>query len=688
MMENCLDAGATNIRIVVKGGGIKMLQIQDNGCGIKKEDLPIVCERWTTSKLEKFEDLKKITTFGFRGEALASISHIAHVQIVTMTADSTCAYRAYYQDGKMVGKNGESADPKPCAGVKGTQITVEDMFYNVTSRQKALKQPNDEYLKIVDVVTKYALHNYTASFNLKKMGENTSDVHTQRCSSVKESIKQLFGQKVANDIFEINHKDDKLKFNVDVYITSPNYRSKKSSFILFINNRLVDSPTLKRTIEQVYSLYLPKGHHPFMYISLHLDPRTVDVNVHPTKSEVRFLHEDEIIDKIREQVVQKLDSTNATRTFSTQQTLVPNVMADDVIESSNNTNINNTSSKPVYQNKMVRTDARSQTLHSFMSPANSNNTNQYSKLPLASASMDVDEDFDTTNKKHVNKRPREDDELSGDLTTNNENNREDNDQAMAKPKLKKRKRPQLTSVLNLLSEVKEAGHAGLQQIFKNYTFVGAVDDRSVLLQYKTKLYLCNMCVLSKELMYQSVLQNFACMSTIKLSNPAPVHDLVMLALDHPLSGYDPNDGDQETIATYIVELLRTRASMLKEYFNIQIDDDGNLVGLPLLIDNYVPDIDALATFILRLGTEVEWKDEQECFETLSRELAEFYALHPLPAEEVAQRTKELETREWTAEHVILPALRSVMVPPRAFANDGTVIQVAALEKLYKVFERC
>jgi DNA mismatch repair protein MLH1 len=80
----------------------------------------------------------------------------------------------------------------------------------------------------------------------------------------------------------------------------------------------VDSPTLKRTIEQVYSLYLPKGHHPFMYISLHLDPRTVDVNVHPTKSEVRFLHEDEIIDKIREQVVQKLDSTNATRTFSTQ----------------------------------------------------------------------------------------------------------------------------------------------------------------------------------------------------------------------------------------------------------------------------------------------------------------------------------------------------------------------------------
>lgn len=119
----------------------------------------------------------------------------------------------------------------------------------------------------------------------------------------------------------------------------------------------------------------------------------------------------------------------------------------------------------------------------------------------------------------------------------------------SKPKLKKRKRPQLTSVLNLLSEVKEAGHAGLQQIFKNYTFVGAVDDRSVLLQYKTKLYLCNMCVLSKELMYQSVLQNFACMSTIKLSNPAPVHDLVMLALDHPLSGYDPNDGDKETIAT-------------------------------------------------------------------------------------------------------------------------------------------
>ncbi|CAM9957457.1 unnamed protein product, partial [Ectocarpus sp. 12 AP-2014] len=180
LMENSLDAGSTSITVAAKQGGLKLLQIQDNGHGIRREDLPIVCERFTTSKLREFGDLRTMSTFGFRGEALASITHTAKVTITSKTPSSQVAYKAKYSDGRLVaGGPGQSADPKPCAGVTGTTILAEDLFYNMDTRRRAFKSPGEQYKGILDVVTRYAVHfgDRGVSFTCKKHGQPSPDLH-------------------------------------------------------------------------------------------------------------------------------------------------------------------------------------------------------------------------------------------------------------------------------------------------------------------------------------------------------------------------------------------------------------------------------------------------------------------------------------------------------------------------------
>ena len=329
MIENSLDAKSTSITVTVKSGGLKLLQIQDNGCGIRKDDMDIVCERFTTSKLTKFEDLSSIATYGFRGEALASISHVAHVTITTRTAQSSCGYKASYSDGKLVSpRPGMSADPKPCAGNKGTQITVEDLFYNVSTRRKALKSPGEEFAKIADVVSKYAIHNSGVAFTLKKQGENMAAVRTASGASILDNIRTIYGTTVARELLEVNCENQRFAFKMHGYISNANYSVKKLQFLLFINHRLVDSSAMRKAIESLYEAYLPKNSHPFVYLSLEISPSNVDVNVHPTKHEVHFLHEDSIIEVIQQTFEEKLLGANSSRTYFTQ-TLLPGISVTD-----------------------------------------------------------------------------------------------------------------------------------------------------------------------------------------------------------------------------------------------------------------------------------------------------------------------------------------------------------------------
>ncbi|XP_021370788.1 DNA mismatch repair protein Mlh1-like [Mizuhopecten yessoensis] len=431
---------------------------------------------------------------------------------------------------------------------------------------------------------------------------------------------------------------------------------KKCTMLLFINHRLVDSSTLRKSLDTVYQAYLPKNSHPFMYLSLEIAPQNVDVNVHPTKHEVHFLHEDAIIESIQKAVEAKLLGSNSSRTYFTQA-LLPNasIAADDKASSSSG------SGDKTYAHHMVRTDSKEQKLDAFLrGPANQSSSNQGNGGHSEdSSAMEVDDG-------------------PGQVSSSKTDN--------ALRLQTKRRQIKLSSVLSLQQAIRDDTHKGLSEMFKNHKFVGCVNEKFALMQHQTKLYLVNTTNLSKELFYQIMLLDFGNFGNLRLSEPAPLYELAMLALDLEESGWVEADGPKEDLANYIVEFLSSKREMLQDYFSVEIDETGNLCTVPMLLENFVPDMEGLPMYILRLATEVDWDVEKACFGNIASETSYFYSIKKsmfLPAEDT-----EEEKWKFTTEHVVFPALRSLLYPPASLSQDSSILQIANLPDLYKVFERC
>ncbi|XP_023391328.1 DNA mismatch repair protein Mlh1 [Pteropus vampyrus] len=703
MIENCLDAKSTSIQVVVKEGGLKLIQIQDNGTGIRvsntseKQD---ICNLHVVHLQEVAEPFPVLETLGF------------------------CDFliRANYSDGKL------KAPPKPCAGNQGTQITVEDLFYNISTRRKALKNPSEEYGKILEVVGRYSIHNSGISFSVKKQGETVADVRTLPGATTVDNIRSIFGNAVSRELIEVGCEDKTLAFKMKGYISNANYSVKKCIFLLFINHRLVESASLRKAIETVYAAYLPKNTHPFLYLSLEISPQNVDVNVHPTKHEVHFLHEDSILDRVQQHIESKLLGSNSSRMYFTQ-TLLPGLAgpSGEVVKSTTGVTLSSTSGSgdKVYAHQMVRTDSREQKLDAFLQPGSKALSSQpqvvvpEDRTDTSSAKQQDEEmleipapaDVAAKSQSSEGVAPKGASETSEkgasppSLGNPRKRHREDSDVEMVEDESRKemtaactprRRIINLTSVLTLQEEINERGHETLREMLHNHSFVGCVNPQWALAQHQTKLYLLNTTKLSEELFYQILIYDFANFGVLRLSEPAPLFDLAMLALDSPESGWTEEDGPKEGLAEYIVEFLKKKTEMLADYFSLEIDEEGNLIGLPLLIDNYVPPLEGLPIFILRLATEVNWDEEKECFESLSKECAMFYSIRKqYVSEESTLSGQQSEVPgstanpwKWTVEHIVYKAFRSHLLPPKHFTEDGNILQLANLPDLYKVFERC
>ncbi len=284
LVENSIDAGATSINIEVKNGGIKQIRIIDNGSGIAKDDLRFAFERHATSKIRAAEDLANVKSMGFRGEALASIAAISHVELITKTENE-------FTGNKIVLEGGDILEQEEIGAQKGTTITISNLFYNTPVRYKFLKKDYTELGYIEDTATRIALANPGVAIRLQN--ENKTILKTTGNGDLKTVIYNLYGKETTDGLLDIDYVYEDIK--VTGVIGKPEIaRNNRSYQMFFVNKRFIKDKTLSAGAEQAFKGLLPIGKFGFIILNLEMEPNKIDVNVHPTKLEIRFQEEQKV----------------------------------------------------------------------------------------------------------------------------------------------------------------------------------------------------------------------------------------------------------------------------------------------------------------------------------------------------------------------------------------------------------
>lgn len=284
MVENSIDAGASKITVEIKNGGISFIRISDNGKGIAEDDMEIAFERHATSKIRVADDILKVTSMGFRGEALASIAAIANVEMISRTADSSIGHRIVVEGGQVL-EQSEVGAPI------GTTITVKNLFYNTPVRYKFLKKDYTESGYIEDAISRLALVNKDISFKLINSGKTV--IQTNGNNDEKSVIYSIFGKDIAGAVVNVEHEYEGIK--VSGVVGKPEIaRSNRSNQLFFVNGRFVKDRTLTAAAEQAFKTEIPVNKYGFLVLNIEIDPSLVDVNVHPAKLEVRFEDENKV----------------------------------------------------------------------------------------------------------------------------------------------------------------------------------------------------------------------------------------------------------------------------------------------------------------------------------------------------------------------------------------------------------
>src|SRR5215469_8140757 len=334
LLENSLDAGASSLRVEIDSGGKRLVRIVDDGCGMLRDDALLAFERHATSKLRDVKDLLSIATLGFLGEALPSIASVSRLLLETRSAEETTGTRIEIAGGKML-----RCEEAALGG--GTAVTVRDLFYNVPARRKFLRTEQTELAHIASLATHYSLAHPDKTFRLSSGGAEL--LHVTPVGALEERVYQVFGSQVLEDLVEIGVREKELLlpapsvppsqaiaeyrrepdeppstiFRLKGFFSRPQVqKANRNSIYIFVNGRLIRDRLLMHALTSAYHNLMPPAAYPFALLFLECDPEEVDVNVHPSKTEVRFRHGSFVHDFVRDALRERLMESRPAPSFT------------------------------------------------------------------------------------------------------------------------------------------------------------------------------------------------------------------------------------------------------------------------------------------------------------------------------------------------------------------------------------
>ena len=320
LVENAIDAGATSIEVEIAEGGIEYMRITDNGCGMSEVDARLAVLRHATSKIRSADDLYDIASLGFRGEAIASIASVSKFTLRTRQETDTMGTRIYIEGGHMV-------DCDPCGTSVGTSIEVKDLFYNTPARRKFLKSTRTEANKIQDMIGKLALSHTHIAF--KCIVDTRVTIMTPGNHKMVDTIAALYGFKVSEDIFPIAYEAEGIY--VEGVVSKPTVlKSSRQWQTTIVNQRVIADKAIYKAIDTAYHALLPKGGYPLVVLQIVVPPGTVDINVHPRKSEVKFSDDKPVFKAVYNSILQALEHPTHHRTSQQEETIATAIDYDKV----------------------------------------------------------------------------------------------------------------------------------------------------------------------------------------------------------------------------------------------------------------------------------------------------------------------------------------------------------------------
>ena len=464
LVENSIDAKATAISIEIYKGGVSYIKIIDNGTGFKSDDIDLAFERHATSKIRKEEDLSRITSMGFRGEALASVAAISKITLTTKNVNESIGTRVRVEAGNILQK-------QEIPAVDGTQIEIRDVFYNVPARFKFLKKDYTEAGYIEDVVTRIALSNPHISFRYINNGKTV--IQTSGTGNLHDTIYDIFGKEIYNTVVPIEYEMSDMIVTGMIGLPSIS-RSTRMHQYTFINNRYIKDKTIATAIDKACEQKFAINKHPFIVCNLKMNPAFIDVNVHPAKLEVKFSDEAKVFDVIYHAVRSALEKNNKeTSPFSI-------VKEEQKIEQISKDLVNN----GVIQKEEKKFDFESATKKLYNKPSVQVNTNSL---------------IESLNDKigDINTEVLEEKVVDNNVVENVENNQKSLDKT---EQLEQTETPQF----NVETYEEEPSMLQNEKEPILYKYIGNVFDTYIIIQIEDKMYIIDQHAAHERLLYEQI----------------------------------------------------------------------------------------------------------------------------------------------------------------------------------------